>query len=62
MATEPAVTPTVDDPLAATGQSIPPTQLVTAPGPYDVALAEGEELRSRPHAAAGVVQVMRQHA
>jgi acetyl-CoA carboxylase carboxyltransferase component len=30
-------------------------------GPYDQALAEGEELRSRPRTAAGQVQILRQH-
>ena len=31
-------------------------------GPYDLALAAGEELRRKPYVAAGTVQIIRQHA
>lgn len=60
MSTEAVVIPTLDDPLleldkpkAAAGELV---------GPYDQALAQGEELRARPRTAAGTVQIMRQHA
>lgn len=53
----PFVIPTLDDPLAP--ESV---QADDGPkGPYDDALRDGEELRSRPFTAAGTVQVMKQH-
>lgn len=61
MSTDPSVTPTLDDPLLASEQSRTP-YTVAPQGPYDAALAAGEELREKPRTAAGVVQVMRQHA
>src|SRR5437868_12593157 len=56
-----AVTPTLENPLAA------PTAPAAGPAPphlgaYDQALVQGDELRSRPAAAAGTVQILRQHA
>jgi acetyl-CoA carboxylase carboxyltransferase component len=66
MSTEAVVIPTLDDPLldlekkdaAAEPQSLGGVSV----GPYDDALAQGEELRARPHSAAGPVQILRQHA
>jgi acetyl-CoA carboxylase carboxyltransferase component len=65
MSTDPALIPTLQDPLASDSPaakdqafSIPPGP----PGPYDEALAEGAELRDKPRAAAAPVQVLRQHA
>jgi acetyl-CoA carboxylase carboxyltransferase component len=65
MSTEPVVIPTLQDPLSADQPpardkafSVPPGP----PGPYDEALADGEELRARPRTAATAVQVLRQHA
>ena len=57
MSQNPFVIPTLDDPLAP-----PAARTDGGPrGPYDEALAAGEELRSRPFEAAGAVQVMKQH-
>ncbi|MCC6763511.1 MAG: acetyl-CoA carboxylase carboxyltransferase subunit [Deltaproteobacteria bacterium] len=51
------VAPTLDDPLKdASGAAPPPA------GPYDLAVAAGEELRRRPYAASGVLPTLRQHA
>src|SRR5690606_23722541 len=63
MSTEPVVTPTLEDPLATTpaDPTVPPLP-AAAPGPYDQALAEGDELRARPYTVAGPVQILRQHA
>jgi len=56
-----AVTPTLENPLATPSEkAAEPTAL--RPGPYDHALAQGEELRSKPFAAASTVQILRQHA
>src|SRR5262245_572843 len=58
--TDTPVTPTLDDPLTGdetTAGATPATQ-----GPYDVALAAGEELRRKPYVAAGTLQTIRQHA
>jgi len=66
MSTEPVVIPTLDDPLLGLEKkdtSAEPSVLgVVGAGPYDDALAQGEELRARPHSAAGPVQILRQHA
>ena len=62
MSTEPAVIPTLDDPLSTPEASDPVTATAAADGPYDQALRAGEELRSRPRTASGVVQTLRQHA
>jgi acetyl-CoA carboxylase carboxyltransferase component len=56
------VVPTLDDPLASDTPEATPTREAAAPGPYDVALREGEELRRRPFEAAGTIQILRQHA
>lgn len=61
MATEPVVIPTLEDPIKASEPSAP-SEFQGAPGPYDLALAEGEALRDKPRTAAGPVQVLRQHA
>jgi acetyl-CoA carboxylase carboxyltransferase component len=58
MTTPKTVTPTLEDPLAEAPAEGPSA----AAGPYDTALRAGEELRRRPYAASGVVQVLRQHA
>jgi len=53
------VTPALDDPLAAGTAdegSGGPVQ-----GPYDLALAAGEELRRKPYAASSTIQTIRQH-
>jgi acetyl-CoA carboxylase carboxyltransferase component len=58
--TDALVIPALDDPLAETGQD---AGSATSPqGPYDVALAAGEELRRKPYVAAGTLQTIRQHA
>src|SRR5262249_44964977 len=55
----PAV-PALDDPLTETGPDAgAPTAM---PGPYDRALAAGEELRHKPYVSAGTMQTIRQHA
>ncbi len=57
MTTRRALKPTLDDPLAeptATAEATLP--------PYDQAVRDGVELRRRPYAAAGTVQILRQHA
>ncbi len=56
------VVPTLDDPLASDTPEATPSREAVAPGPYDVALREGEELRRRPFEAAGTIQILRQHA
>ena len=56
-ATAMLVAPTLDDPLKDAGDSAPPPA-----GPYDQAVAAGEELRRRPYAASGVLATLRQHA
>jgi acetyl-CoA carboxylase carboxyltransferase component len=63
MSSESAVVPTLEDPLAeaATATDLA-ADTATSVGPYDLALAEGVELRERPQRAAGVVQTLRQHA
>mgnify|MGYP000293224005 CR=1 FL=1 len=48
--------PTLDDPLAE------PPEAGETGGPYDQAVREGLELRRRPYTAAGVLQILRQHA
>src|SRR5262245_14577688 len=58
--TDAPVTPTLDDPLA--GDETTAAAGPGAPGPYDVALAAGEELRRKPYVAAGTLQTIRQHA
>ncbi|MFN8545080.1 MAG: carboxyl transferase domain-containing protein [Candidatus Binatia bacterium] len=54
------VAPTLDDPLAegASGPATPAEGL----GPYDQAVRDGEELRRKPYAASGPIQILRQHA
>ncbi len=55
--TESPVLPALDDPLSEA-----PAGTATAPmGPYDLALAQGEELRRKPYVASGTVQTIRQH-
>jgi acetyl-CoA carboxylase carboxyltransferase component len=57
------VTPTLENPFA-TGAAADNRQ-AAAPasgGPYDQALIQGDELRRRPFAAAGTLQMLRQHA
>jgi acetyl-CoA carboxylase carboxyltransferase component len=63
MPSETVVLPTLVDPIPATptGASIHPEAAPPAPGPYDQALAAGQELRARPQTAAGTVQILRQH-
>src|SRR5262245_4173618 len=58
--TDTPVTPTLDDPLAGDGTTAAGTQ--GTQGPYDIALAAGEELRRKPYVAAGTIQTIRQHA
>ena len=56
--TQPPVTPTLDDPLAADttpGTEAPPQTT------YDRALVAGEELRRKPYEAATPIQIIRQH-
>jgi len=61
MSAEPPVTPTLNDPLLADERArVVHTEYPK--GPYDRALEEGEELRQKPRAAAGPVQILRQHA
>lgn len=55
------ITPSLDNPLAAADEAIRPAA-GAAPTAYETALIQGEELRRRPYAAAGTLQVMRQHA
>ena len=58
--TQSPVIPALDDPLTADGAA---SAGASAPqGPYDQALAAGEELRRKPYAAATTVQTIRQHA
>jgi acetyl-CoA carboxylase carboxyltransferase component len=53
-----SVIPTLDDPLAVAA----PSDTAAAPkGPYDEALAAGEELLRKPHVTAGTIQTIRQH-
>jgi len=54
------VVPTLDDPLAE-----PPAAAGDAaaqPGPYDLAIEAGLELRQKPYEASSTVQTLRQHA
>jgi acetyl-CoA carboxylase carboxyltransferase component len=53
-----SVVPALDDPL---GPPPAPSRLETAAGPYDQALAAGEELRRKPYAASTTIQTIRQH-
>jgi acetyl-CoA carboxylase carboxyltransferase component len=57
--TETPVTPALDDPLV---EAAADAGAAGAAGPYDQALAAGEELRRRPYVAAGTLQTIRQHA
>src|SRR5499427_2083564 len=54
------VVPALDDPLADVGNDA--GTVGTQQGPYDRALAAGEELRRKPYVAAGTIQIIRQHA
>jgi len=56
-ATVPPAPPTLDDPLQEKATAAAPVL-----GPYDQAVAAGEELRRRPYAASGVIPTLRQHA
>jgi acetyl-CoA carboxylase carboxyltransferase component len=58
MSTSPGVSPTLDNPFATSAAPVD----AAPPGPYDEAAAAGRELRARPRTAAGVVQILRQHA
>ncbi len=49
--------PSLSNPLA-----IPEIVGTATQSPYDLALAQGQELRRKPQAAAGAIQVLRQHA
>jgi acetyl-CoA carboxylase carboxyltransferase component len=60
MTTPSTVTPTLENPLAVSGEQV--TGRDTLLGPYDQALLQGDELRRRPYVAASTVQVLRQHA
>ncbi len=51
------VAPSLDDPLNDATSAAAPVA-----GPYDQAVAAGEELRRRPYAASGVLPTLRQHA
>ena len=62
-ATDTAVTPTLENPFATvTGADRGHDGTLAHGGPYDQALAQGDELRRRPFAAAGTLQMLRQHA
>jgi acetyl-CoA carboxylase carboxyltransferase component len=52
-----AATPSLDDPLREPAAATSGTE-----GPYDQAVAAGEELRRRPYASSGVLPTLRQHA
>ncbi len=52
-----AATPSLDDPLR---EAV--VETAGTAGPYDLAVAAGEELRGRPYASAGVLPTLRQHA
>lgn len=51
------VAPALDDPLKDAAAAAAP-----AAGPYDQAVAAGEELRRRPYTSSGVLPTLRQHA
>jgi acetyl-CoA carboxylase carboxyltransferase component len=61
-----AVTPTLENPLATPSTSASGARTAEHgalhPGPYELALAQGEELRGKPYVAASTVQILRQHA
>ncbi len=57
-----AVVPTLENPLATTAEAANRAAAHPELGPYDQTLVHGEELRRRPHSAAGTVQILRQHA
>jgi acetyl-CoA carboxylase carboxyltransferase component len=54
------VTPTLENPFATTAGGREAAALAPG-GPYDQALIQGDELRHRPYAAAGTLQILRQH-
>jgi acetyl-CoA carboxylase carboxyltransferase component len=54
-----AITPTLENPFAAGDKRHEAT--VAHGGPYDQALDQGDDLRRRPFAAAGTLQILRQH-
>ena len=60
--THTAVTPTLDNPLAAAADAARRDVAHLQLAPYDQTLVQGEELRRRPYSAAGTVQILRQHA
>jgi acetyl-CoA carboxylase carboxyltransferase component len=67
IATASPVVPTLDNPLAPDGVAGAPERSPEPPSPtpatpYEQALQAGEELRRRPQAAAGPLQILRQHA
>jgi acetyl-CoA carboxylase carboxyltransferase component len=57
--TQAPVTPALDDPLAGDGQEAGAPAPTT---PYEQALTAGEDLRRKPYAASGPIQIIRQHA
>lgn len=56
-------TPTLDNPfdVAKSYEFRVPGQLDGEPGPYEAAMLQGHELQQRPHRAAGVKNIQRQH-
>jgi acetyl-CoA carboxylase carboxyltransferase component len=56
------VMPSLRNPFELDGDNRSSSQDAKSDGPYDVALRESEQLRGRPHTAAGPVQIGRQHA
>jgi acetyl-CoA carboxylase carboxyltransferase component len=56
--TQPPITPALDDPLADDRQDAATPAPTT---PYDQALVAGEDLRRKPYAASGPIQIIRQH-
>jgi len=62
MSTKSPVQPTLEDPLDPSAGEAAAAPAAPALGPYDEALRDGQELRRKPLAASGTVQVLRQHA
>src|SRR5262245_22634810 len=57
----PAITPTLENPLAEPARPAAPAAATVA-GPYDQTLVQADELQRRPYTAAGTLQTLRQHA
>ncbi|MGB8328916.1 MAG: carboxyl transferase domain-containing protein [Polyangiales bacterium] len=62
MADKQLLTPSLRNPFESDADKRASAEEARAGGPYDAAIREGQQLRTRPRTAAGPVQIGRQHA